>query len=103
MTDMSLARLHRQAAKYSLHLGKIDNAKSHATQESEVDKMCLGTETAYLNENARAEGGGNAAVWMEEIQRIVEKDGVKIRMCQKRVFKENKKAEKKAAKKKGKQ
>lgn len=78
----------------------------------------MGTETDYMNQvavppltNERTPeagtktvdaGGGNAAAWVEEIEQIVEKDGVKIRMCEKRVAKENKKAEKKAAKKKGK-
>ena len=102
LIDMSLARLHRLASKYSLQLGEVDKAKSHAMHEAEAEKMCLGTETAYLDEKALTEGGGNAAAWTREIERIVEREGVKIRMCQKRVLKANKKAEKKAAKKKGK-
>jgi hypothetical protein len=39
------------------------------------------TETAYLEETALVGGGGNAAAWMEEIQRIIERNGVKIRIC----------------------
>ena len=102
LTYMALAKLHRQASKYSLQLGKVDKAKSHANKEAEAERLCLGAETTYLNKKGVEEGGGNAAAWMNEIQRIVEKDGVKIRMCEKRVLKENKRAEKKAAKKKGK-
>ena len=102
LVDMSLAKLHRQAAKYALQLGRVEKAKAHATKEAEAEKACLGSETLYLNDFNTAYGGGNAAAWMSEIERMVEKDRVKIRMCEKRIAKETKKAEKKAEKKAGK-
>ena len=102
LVSMSLAKLHRQASKYALKLGLGEKAKSHAMKEAEVEKVCLGGETAYFNDVSSTNHCGNAATWAKEVERMVEKDRVKIRMCEKRVAKETKKAEKKAEKKAGK-
>ena len=95
LIDMGLAKTYRQASKYSLQLGMVDNAKALAVKELEVERICLGPETEFLE-------GGNADAWMKEILWKAEKDSVKIRMCEKRGMKERKQAEKKAAKKAGK-
>ena len=92
LTNMHLARLHRQASKYALQRGMVDKARSHAQKEAQVETLCLGTETEYLNDKA----GGNAATWAREIERTAEKDRVKIRLCEKRELKDMKKGEKKA-------
>jgi hypothetical protein len=102
LVNMALAKLHRQASKYALQLGRVDKAKSHAVKEAEVEKVCMGSETAYLNNVSATDSSGNAAAWVKEIERMVEKGRVKIRMCEKRVAKETKKADKKAEKKAGK-
>ena len=96
LANMHLAKLHRQASKYSLQRGMADKARSHAQNEAQVERVCLGTETEYLN---AGQGDGNAATWASEVERIAEKDRVKIRMCEKREFKDKKKAQKKAEKK----
>ena len=102
LVNMSLAKLHRQVSKYALQLNLGEKAKGHAVREAEVEKVCLGSETAYFNDVGVLDGGGNAAAWMKEVDRVVEKDRVKIRMCEKRVAKEAKRADKKAEKKAGK-
>jgi hypothetical protein len=99
LANMHLAKLHRQASKYSLQRGMVDKARSHAQKEAQVERLCLGTETEYLN---AGQGDGNAATWANEIDRIAEKDRVKIRLCEKRGVKDKKKAQKKAEKKAGK-
>ena len=93
LVGMPIAKAYRQVSKYSLHLGLVDKAKAYAIKELEVERYCLGMETEYMKEP------GNAASWMKQVEFTVEKDKVKIRMCEKRGVKEKKKADKKAAKK----
>lgn len=99
LLGMSLAKIHRQASKYSLQLGDIGKAGSHAKQEVEIEKICLGSETQHLNDKAISASGGNAAAWAKEVERVAEREQVKFRLCEKREAKDRKKADKKAQKK----
>ena len=66
---------------------------AYARKELEVQRYCLGTETAHMEE-----GMEGAEFWIHHLESVAEKDRVRIAMCQKRTKKEDKKAEKKAAK-----
>ena len=71
----------------------VEKAKAYGQKEVEVEKYCLGTETAHMRNPT------NAETWVKEVKTVEEKEQVKIRMCEKRSKKEMKKADKKAAKK----
>ena len=68
---------------------------AYARKELDVQRYCLGTETAHLEEEG-------AEFWIKHLEQSVGKDRVRITMNQKRTEKEEKRAEKKAAKKAGK-
>lgn len=68
-----------------------------ARDELEVQRACLGEETAHLEHDCKG-----AEFWLKELERMAEKDKVKIAMNVKRLKKEEKRAAKKAEKKAGK-
>ena len=67
---------------------------AYARKEINVQRYCLGTETAHLEQNMEG-----AEFWIKHLDPSAEKDRVTIAMNQKRTKKEEKRAAKKAAKK----
>ena len=93
LLGMCLANAYRQCSRFSLEEGMIEKAKAYALKELEVERSCLGLEADHLVE------GGNAHSWMQHIQATAEKQQDWIKMCEKRIKKEQKRIEKKAVKK----
>ena len=97
LVGMNLADAYRDCANYSLQQGDIAKAIDYAKKELEVERYCIGTETAHLKEDMEG-----AECRIEHLRATVEKDAVKYRASEKRHKKEEKRQEKKAAKKAGK-
>ncbi|KAK4540498.1 hypothetical protein LTR36_009136 [Oleoguttula mirabilis] len=94
LEDMVLAPAYRKCSRYCVQLGQMEKAMAYARKELEVQRYCLGTETAHMEMDMEG-----AEFWIKHVEQMAEKDRVKIAMNQKRTRKEDKKAEKKAAKK----
>ncbi|KAK5118169.1 hypothetical protein LTR85_008149 [Meristemomyces frigidus] len=94
LEDMELAPAYRKCSKYCVQLGQLEKAMAYARKELEVQRYCLGTETAHMEKDMEG-----AEFWIKHLEQTAEKDRVKIAMNQKRTKKEDKRAEKKAAKK----
>lgn len=96
LVGMPRASMFRLGSRYSLQIGTIEKANAYAQNELEVERMCLVMETEYLKDGT---GAGNAEQWIKRLDWIVQNEMAKIRMCEKREKKEQKRLEKKAAKK----
>ena len=77
-----------------MELGQLEKATAYARKELQVQRYCLGSETAHLVEDMEG-----AELWIRHLEHDVEQDRVKIAMNQKRMKKEDKRVQKKAAKK----
>ncbi|KAK6436857.1 hypothetical protein LTR95_006950 [Oleoguttula sp. CCFEE 5521] len=53
ITDFQLAQVYRECGKYSLKSGNIEKAIGYARKECDVERYCIGTETAHMKEGMK--------------------------------------------------